>query len=106
MKGFWKMLTGQGEAEYRAEHQAFRDCIPDDFPFVVETKDGVFVRTGPRDRDWRPATREDYALPTHPAYVGPMAQTSDGFNYRRATSNHGPMPKGKAPVHDDDYVAG
>lgn len=63
MKGFWAMLTGRGEKEYREQHQRFRDAIPNDFP-----------------ADWTIKERADH----HPAYSGPLANTTDAANYRRA----------------------
>jgi hypothetical protein len=99
MKGIWKMLTGQGEAEYRAQHQAFRDALPREFPFVIGEGDHAVVRYGRGSQDLRPASHEDLAqLPSHPAYAGPLVNTSDAFNYRRATACHGPLPTTNAEV--------
>lgn len=74
MKGLLKMISGQGEKEYRQQHQKFRDAIPDDFPADMTI---------------------DERAAKHPAYSGPMANTLDADNYRRARNLFG-GPKSKA----------
>lgn len=88
MKGFWAMLTGRGGKEYREQHQAFEDAIPDRFPFLVSEDT---VRIGPGDQSFRKATPEEQeTLPRHPAY---FENSLEAANYRRAHSCHGPMTK-------------
>src|SRR5687768_1801168 len=59
MKGIWKMLTGEGEREYREQHRRFDDAIPN--------------APGFDERD-------------HPAA---RSNSSDAMNYRRANACHG-----------------
>jgi hypothetical protein len=66
MKGIWKMLTGQGEKEYRKARKAFDDAIPDEPGFD-------------------PAT--------HPAVSGPLSKSYSAFDYRRAHDFSGPKSK-------------
>lgn len=72
MKGPWKMFTGQGGKEYRAQHRKFNEAIPDDFPI---------------------GTSDEQRLAAHPAYSGPMASSLDAENYRRAHFMRGPQSK-------------
>lgn len=95
MKGFWKMLSGQGEKEYRQQHKKFQDAIPDRFPFRA----GDVVKYGPGDNDIRDVRRGDENLPVHPAYEGPMSRTLEAANYRRANAFHG----GKTKVQHREF---
>jgi len=70
MHGFWTMFTGRGEKLNREKHKAFRDAIPDTFPTDM--------------------TIEERAA-RHPAYSGPVANSMDAENYRRAHYMHGPQ---------------
>lgn len=74
MKGILKMLSGRGEREYRLQHRRFHDAIPDNYP-----------------ADMTVAERAE----RHPAYSGPMANSLDADNYRRALNLFSP-PKSKA----------
>jgi len=89
MKGIWKMLTGQGEKEYRQEHKEFEDAIPDGYPFRA---DG-YVRYGPGPMDYRKETASDCDLPEHPAHGGRFENTMQASNYRRANSMYGPQAR-------------
>jgi hypothetical protein len=66
MHGIWKMLSGRGEKENRKKRQEFWDAIP---------------------------AEPGYDPATHPAVSGPLANSSEAFNYRRANSCHGPKSK-------------
>lgn len=59
MRGFWKMLTGQGERENRQARKSFWDAIPD--------------APGFDERD-------------HPAA---QSNSNEAMNYRRANAAHG-----------------
>ena len=72
LKGFLAMLSGRGGREYGDQHRKFRDAIPDHFPTDM--------------------TIEERAA-WHPAYSGPMANSMDAENYRRAHYMHGPQSK-------------
>ena len=71
MKGPWKMLTGKGGREYRDQHRAFDNAIP------------------------------DYGTDNHPAVSGPLANSLSARNYRRANANHGPLSKWDHAVRDE-----
>jgi hypothetical protein len=88
MKGIWKMLTGQGEKEYRQQHEEFDNAIPDKYPFRFDD----YVRYGPGELDFRDATPDDWKLPEHPAYSNTRGYTMDAMNYRKANSA-GPKSK-------------
>jgi hypothetical protein len=89
MKGFWSMLTGKGEKEYRDVHREFDNAIPDRFPFRA----GDVVRFGPGEMDIRDVRRGDENLPVHPAYEGRLSRTRDAELYRRAHNNSGGTTK-------------
>lgn len=72
MKGIWKMLTGQGEKEYRQQHKAFNDAIPD---------------------DWNGDETIEEKAAKHPAYSGATARSHEAFDYRRAHYMRGPQSK-------------
>ncbi len=72
MHGILKMLSGRGEKENRAKHKAFRDAIPDTYPYDMSIEERASQ---------------------HPAYSGDSAWTLDGFNYRAANDAHGPKSK-------------
>ena len=68
----WKMLSGKGEKENQKRHKAFRDAIPDTFPSDMTIEERAAI---------------------HPAYSGPMANTLQAADYRRAHYMHGPQSK-------------
>jgi len=73
LKGFWKMLTGQGGKEYGEQHRRFKAAIPNTFPTDMTIKER--------------AAR-------HPAYSGSMANSMDAADYRRAHfGGRGPQSK-------------
>ena len=72
MKGIISMLFGRGEAEYREEHKAFRDAIPDDFPTHYT---------------------EEQRAAMHPACSGKHKDTMVAADYRRANQMRGPLSK-------------
>jgi hypothetical protein len=82
MKGFFKMLSGQGEKEYREQHKAFDDAIPDRYEDHIEE----------HEWQWKHPDSAKRAK-THPAYSGPMENSLDAANYRRAHQMRGPQSK-------------
>lgn len=63
LHGILAMLSGQGEKKSREMRRAFEEAIP------------------------------DYGTDRHPAVSGPLANSSEGFGYRRANQSHGPLSK-------------
>lgn len=78
MHGIKDMLSGKGERENQERHKAFRDAIPDDF----------LAGTTIQERAAK-----------HPAYSGPMSNSMDAANYRRAHYG-GKGPQSKAEHAD------
>lgn len=69
---FFRMLSGRGERENRANRKAFKDAIPQNFP-------GDMTETERREN--------------HPAYSGPWANTPQAASYQRAHGSRGPQSK-------------
>jgi hypothetical protein len=63
MQGILAMLSGKGEAKNRARHKAFRDAIPQNFPSDMTISERAVH---------------------HPAYSGPMSNSLQAADYRRA----------------------
>jgi hypothetical protein len=78
MNGILAMLSGKGEQENQKRHKAFRDAIPDSYPADL--------------------TVEERAA-QHPAYSGPLANTMQAADYRRA--HYG----GKGPQSKAEHAA-